>query len=400
MGEKDFGKVYDSNKLKQSLDQLNPIPDDGIDNGIKLLKSGQLYRYSCKSPEESDVSMLEKEFAEYVGSKYALAVNSCGSAIFLSLLSLVKPGDKVLVSAFTYTAVPSAIVHANAIPIFVECSANYCIDLDDLKKKASSDARVLILSHMRGHVADMKAVSEICNDENISIIEDCAHSLGAFWNHTHTGTFGMTGCFSFQSHKLLNAGEGGMLVTNDESIIAKAILYSGCQEEFWKRHFIKSELLQVYQNQIPNFSLRMSNLSAAIIRSQLKDIDILYETYRKNYSLLKEIISGSEYIFVPDEYPEVKRAPDTIQFTIHGKSDERMDAFIKKLNENGLSIKSFVSVGNPRYFKNWHYLKHIPSLPITENVLSKTFDMRLPANLNEKDIITIGNLIKKFSVSI
>ena len=209
------------------LHSMNPIPEAGIRRSTELMESGVLYRYSCDGPEGSEVALLEKEFAEFVGARFALAVNSCGSAMYLSLLCLgVKPGDKVLSNAFTYTAVPSTIVHAGAQPVLVETTRDYCLDTDDLRRKITSETRVLLLSHMRGHVSEMDDVVEICEAEGVELVEDCAHSHCITYNGIHTGLFGVAGCFSTQSHKMMNSGEGGILVTDDEEIIAKSILYA------------------------------------------------------------------------------------------------------------------------------------------------------------------------------
>ena len=129
---------------------------------------------------------------------------------------------KVLTNGFTFTAVPSSIVHAGAVPIFLECNELYQVDLDDLKGKiqAHQDAKFFVLSHMRGHISDLQAIEEICHQAGVFLIEDCAHSLGSKWYDKNqkkdrlVGQYGQVACFSSQSYKLLNSGEGGFVATN------------------------------------------------------------------------------------------------------------------------------------------------------------------------------------------
>jgi dTDP-4-amino-4,6-dideoxygalactose transaminase len=382
--------------LNKNLLSPNYIPEEGIRKAEEVLNSGILYRYTCERPEESEVSMLEKEFADYIGAKFALAVNSCGSAIYISLLSVgVKNGDDVLLSSFTYTAVPSAIVHAGANPILVECNDDYCVDIDDLKRKITSRTKVFILSHMRGHISDMYEVKKVCEQNNIILIEDCAHTVGAFFDGIHTGKFGKVGCFSTQSHKLMNSGEGGILITDDEEIIAKVVLYSGSQETFWRKHFVSSDYLPKLQEYIPNFSLRMSNLTACIIRSQIKYIDDWVEQYIRKYKLLCKILSTYKNIFIPAEDPRIKRGPDTIQFNLVNCSESQLNQFCNILNSKGINIKAFGSLGNPRYYKSWKYINNIEKieLPKTDSILKYACDIRLPLWLNDDDIVNIGQII-------
>ncbi len=167
-------------------------------------------------------AQLEAEFAREVGRRYCVALNSCGSSMFVALRCAgVQPGDKVLSNCFTLAPVPGAIAHAGAQPVLVDCTDDLTLDLDDLAHKAAaSGARVLLLSHMRGHIADMDRVLALCRAHGLTLIEDCAHTMGAGWDGRLTGTFGVAGCFSLQSYKHANAGEGGLLVTDDADLAA------------------------------------------------------------------------------------------------------------------------------------------------------------------------------------
>lgn len=373
--------------------EFPPIPDTGRERVLELLESGALYRYCGTSPEESEVALLERDFASYVGSRYALAINSCGSGLYIAMLCAgVKPGDKVLSSAFTYTAVPSAIVHAGAHPVLVECTSNFCIDLDDLRRKMTPDVKVFLISHMRGHVSDMEEITALCGERGVVLIEDCAHSVGARFNGKHTGRFGAAACYSCQSHKMFNAGEGGLLVTDDEEIIAKAILYAGSQETFWKRHFCDSRYLAEHQEHVPNISMRMSNLAAAIVRSQLPYVDEWVQVYQTKHRAVVERLASSPHLVVPAEDPRVSRGPDTLQFSLPGFTREQIQAFLGHLGARGINAKLFGAPGNPRLFKSWKYIQGIEKvqLPQTERVLSTAFDTRLPLQLTMEGALALA----------
>ena len=188
---------------------------------LELMQSGRLHRYNTAAGEVSDVALLEKEYAEYVGAQYCLGLSSCGSSIYVALKSVdVLPGAKILCNAFTLAPVPGAIENAGAVPVFVEITDDYLTDLEDLENKAKqSGAKYFLLSHMRGHIVDMDRVMEICRDLGITLIEDCAHTVGCRWGAMFTGRFGKVGCYSSQTYKHINSGEGGLLVTDDDDVM-------------------------------------------------------------------------------------------------------------------------------------------------------------------------------------
>ena len=282
----------DKTIFTKEFNKQESIPEEGIQRALELLQSGRLHRYNTAPGEASDVSLLEKEFAEYIGSRYCAAFSSCGSSIYAALKCCgIQPGDKVLTNAFTLAPVSGAIQNAGAHPVFVECTPDYSIDPADLERKAvSSDANYFLISYMRGHIPDMDAITKICEKHNLCIIEDCAHTMGGGWNKQNTGPFGKIGCFSTQTYKHMNSGEGGLLVTNDDDIIAQAILYSGSYM-LYDTHLSRPslEVFEQYIKMIPNYSLRMTNLQAALLRPQLKDLDAQVARWNKRYQILESV---------------------------------------------------------------------------------------------------------------
>ena len=201
-----------------------PIPSQVMSEITDLMSNGDLFRYNS---EGSAAHRLEIEFSKLMGARYSLAVSSCSAALFLALKSLNLPRNaRVLMPAFTFAAVPSSVIHADFIPVLCECRDDYRIDLMDFKEKIKNADAVLI-SHMRGHTSDMDIILSECKKADIPLVEDAAHSLGTTWNGKKIGTIGDIGCFSFQSYKLLNSGEGGIFITDNPELFAKAVIMSG-----------------------------------------------------------------------------------------------------------------------------------------------------------------------------
>ena len=224
--------------ITKNIKQADPIPVEGQEGALDVMRKGTLYRYNVPTAEESVVSLCEKELVDYTGHKYCVALNSCGSALFLALKCAgVQPGDKVLTNAFTFTAVPSAIEHAGGVCVYCETDWGLRIDLEDLEKKMiSSGAKYLMVSHMRGKICDLDKVVELCEKHDVYLIEDAAHSLGVFWKGKHTGHHGRISAVSSQSYKMINSGEGGFLLTNDPDVGAAAAVYAGAYEALNAKH--------------------------------------------------------------------------------------------------------------------------------------------------------------------
>lgn len=373
---------------KPSLYDAEPIPEAARAAVEALLASGDLFRYTAALGQENPVQRLEGEFAKLLGAKYALALNSCSSAIFLSLQCLdIKPGDKVLIPAFTFAAVPSAVVHAGAMPVLVEVGDNYRIDLADFTAKLTKDVKAVVISHMRGHTSDMDAILALCDAANIPLVEDAAHSLGTVWRGKNIGTLGAMGCFSFQSYKMINGGEGGILITNDEALIARAVIMSGAYEHNWQKHGLNINAFADIQNTLPLYNLRMSNLSAAVIQPQLAELDRRVQDGRANYNYVAAALNQSRWLSVPAPLEGEERAPDSIQFNLVGFSDAEAHEVMTRSAAIGCPISIFgLHQDNARAFWNWKFIGESPELPKTRMMLMRACDMRLPARLKREDL--------------
>jgi dTDP-4-amino-4,6-dideoxygalactose transaminase len=384
---------HDGQTLPPDVYSSEPIPDAARAEIERLLTSGDLFRYTAD--RDAPVSLLEQEFADLLGARYALAVSSCSAALFLSLRALDLPrGARVLIPAFTFAAVPSAVVHADCVPVLVEVGDNYRIDMADFAAKLPGADAVLI-SHMRGHTSDMDAIMALCDAAGIPVIEDAAHSLGTTWHSRNIGTIGKVGCFSFQSYKLINAGEGGIMVTDDPELAARAVIMSGAYEENWKKHPGFQNSFCEWQNKLPLYNLRMQNLSAAVIRPQLPEVARRVRDGLRNHDHVAVAFNACGLLTVPPPLAPESRAPDSIQFNLTGGwTDTQARAFQAGAKARGVSVQIFgLSQGNARAFWNWQFLGDAPDLPQTRAMLMRACDVRLPARLTVAELDFIASAV-------
>ena len=373
------------------------LDEDVKKNVIDILDSKRLFRYDCSKPDESPVAQIENAFANKIGVKYAVAMNSCSSGLYTALLCLgVKPGDKVAIPSFTFIAVPSAIIHAGAQPVLIEMDENYVMDLGDFENKVlKNNIRYLMLSYMRGRVPDLDVVVAMCKKYKVKLIEDAAHSLGTFWKDQSLGTFGQVAAFSTQSYKMIDSGEGGFLVTNDSEIALKAIFYSGCYEKNWRKHYgtkTFNDILEDMTNTLPAFNFRMSNLSSAVLLPQIEKVDKRTEFLLKIYTSFCKILSTCPEIRIPEFTPGYEPAPDTIQWEYINMSDDEINAVSRELLKSNIKVDVFTG-GNARCFWNWKFFIQNERCDFTKKLIKRTADMRLTEINNSQDAEKTANII-------
>ena len=379
--------------------QQEAIPQGGIDRAVEIMQSGRLHRYNLVEGEESEASLLEQEYATYQGADYCLACTSGGYAIALALRIVgVKPGDLVLANAYTLAPVPGAIHNVGAKPVLIEINDDYHIDCDDLAEKAaSSGAKVLLLSHMRGHIADMDRIVRICADHGITLVEDCAHTMGATWRGIKSGNFGKVAAFSTQTYKHMNSGEGGLLTTNDPELAARAVVSSGSYMLYGRHGAIPAEdVFQKVRLEQPNYSGRMDHLRAAILRHQLPILDQNIARWNGLYDKLFQRFMDIEGITIPQRKQHEAYVGSSIQFRADALAQDEIPGFLSRCGKQGVELKWF-GEDEPKAFTNrydsWKYIDDIPHLPKTLDVLSKTIDMRVPLTFDLDDCDIIADII-------
>jgi len=383
-----------------------PIGEEGIQRAIAVLKSGKLHRYNVGPGEKGEAALLEEEFAAYMGKRYCLACASCGSAMYLALKSAgVQPGDKVLCNAYTLAPVPGAIENAGAAIELVDIVDDYTIDLADLESKArAADAKWFMLSHMRGHIADMDRIMDICTRHDLVLIEDCAHTMGAAWDGRKSGTFGRAACFSTQTYKHMNSGEGGLIVTDDPDLIARAIIYSGSYM-LYERHTSRPDMavFEGIKTLVPNYSCRMDHLRAAILRPQLKVLDRQCVRWNERYRILEQGLNEIGGITCPPRDPREYFVGSSIQFSLNDQEEGTILEFLAECLNRGVELKWFGNkepVGFTSAYESWRYFGDLPDLPNTKRILAVMCDMRIPLTFTEDDCKLIVEIIGEVAASV
>lgn len=387
-------------KFEKPFTQQEAIPEDAIAEAVKVMQSGRLHRYNLTPDEDGETNLLEVEYAEYQGSKYCLATTSGGTAMQIALRAVgAKPGDKILTNAFTLAPVPGAIAAVGAEPIFIETTQDLTIDLEDLEAKfKAAGAKILLLSHMRGHIAPMEALCEIARTNNAIIIEDCAHTMGAEWNGVKSGNFGVIGCFSTQTYKHMNSGEGGFLTTSDPDLMAKATILSGSYM-MYEKQLARPDMSDYAQAryEMPNCSSRMDNLRAAILRPQLKGLDHSIDRWNARYQVLEKTFQNTQGLRVRERPQNEKYVGSSIQFLIPGWPQDKIDQFVKNCSARGVELKWFGNanpVGFTSRYDSWTYAPK-QSLEKTIDILMRIMDMRIPLSFTEEDCALIGTIINE-----
>ncbi len=383
-----------------SFTQQEPLPADAIARAVEVMRTGRLHRYNTAPGETAEVVLLEREFRDYVGARFCLAVASGGYALTTALRAAgLTVGAPVLTNAFTLSPVPGAIAGAGGRPVFVETTPDLVIDLDNLAAMIDvSGARFLLLSHMRGHIADMDALMALCTRAGIAVIEDCAHTMGASWNGVMSGRHGLAGCFSTQTYKHLNSGEGGLIVSDDAELMARATILSGSYMLYGSHAAGPPEAaFRDIRLDTPNCSGRMDNLRAAILRPQLRALDANCARWNERYGAVADEISDVPEIRLPHRPAEERFVASSIQFLLPGFGADAIGDFLARCADRGVELKWFGApepVGFTSRHQSWRYAGG-QDLPRTDRVLDHLCDMRLPLTFSLGDCRLIGRIIRE-----
>ena len=313
--------------LKHRIPVANPdIGSEEEELVVQAIRSGWI---SSQAPY---VKQFEKEFAEWLGVKHAIAVSNGTVALHLALLALgVGSGDEVIVPDLTFASPANMVVLTGARPVFVDVTREYwCIDPKDFRRKITRRTKAVIVVHLYGHPADMDEVLEIARENNIYVIEDCAEAHGAEYRGRKVGTFGDIATFSFYANKIITTGEGGMVVTNDDELADKIRLMRdhGMRPRYW--HIVLG------------FNYRMTGLQAAVGIAQLRKIGKLLERKRRIAMIYEEVLNDVSGI---ELHPKMLWAnPSYWLYSIlvdEKKCGLSRDKLMEKLEKRGIETRRF-----------------------------------------------------------
>ncbi|MFH1428597.1 MAG: DegT/DnrJ/EryC1/StrS family aminotransferase [Candidatus Margulisiibacteriota bacterium] len=365
--------------LKEQYKQVQEEIEAAV---LKVLRSG----HYILGPEGR---AMEEEMADYLGSKYAVAVNSGTTALHLALAAAgVGPGDEVITTPFTFIATAEAISYLGAKPVFVDIDPiTYCIDPSKIEEKINSKTQAIIPVHLYGHAADMYQIEEVADKYDLAVIEDCAQAISTEYNGKKVGTFGNFGCFSFFPTKNLGAaGEGGLITTNDNDAYErlKALRIHGS--------------IHRYQHEIIGYNARLNEIQCAVLRIKLRYLDGWAKKRQANAARFNEQLSGLPVI-----------TPQTLSYSNHvyhqyavqikntnnGAGQTTRDTVLSKMIEN--DILCAVHYPKPIHLQPaYKFLEYKEgSLPVSEEVALKIMSLPVYPELTEEQLETITAVFKK-----
>lgn len=287
------------------------------------------------------IDLFEEEFKDYIGSDYCLSLNSGTSALFVAFMTLgLEVGDEVLVPTYTFAATVMPLLPLGVKLVFVDCEIESSrISISDLKNKISPRTKAIVISHMDGIANDCKLISEIAKKNNAYLIEDCAQSLGAKIHGKHIGTWGDFGVFSLQQKKIVSAGEGGVLITNNRQLYEKAILFSYLQKRSFEE--VINPELNIFANTGLGFNFRMHPIVAAMATTQLRCINENIQARRITFQKLMCCIGAYECL----KWPQSNVQSDSCSYyTFRGIYFEKylqnipLELFLKTIFAEGIPI--------------------------------------------------------------
>ena len=281
---------------------------------------------------------FESDFGKYTNAKYAIAVSNCTAALHLSLMALgIKNDDEVIIPDLTFVADANAILACNAKPIITDINKeNFFLSISNLKKNITKKTKAIIPVHIYGQVCNIEEIMDVAKDNNLKVIEDCAHAVGTFHKLKHVGNLGNTGCFSFYPTKNITTAEGGMVITNSEKIAKKVrqLRSHGMTKSLKNRY--SSEYPWVFDILEPGYNYRLDEIRAALGITQLKRIKKINEL-RKNASLYYfKNLQNIPGIILPDMVNDKTHSYHLYTIRVTKPYKLSRNQLFKKLKDNGI----------------------------------------------------------------
>ena len=281
---------------------------------------------------------FENDFCKYSKAKYAVAVSNCTAALHLSLMALgIKKDDEVIIPDLTFVADANAILACNAKPVIVDINKeNFFLSISNIKKNITKKTKAIIPVHIYGQVCNIDEILDIAKDNNLKVIEDCAHAVGTFHKSKHVGTLGNTGCFSFYPTKNITTAEGGMVITNSEKIAEKVrqLRNHGMTKSLKSRY--SSEYPWIFDIKQPGYNYRLDEIRAALGITQLKRIKKINELRKKASSYYNKNLQNIPGIILPDMVNDKTHSYHLYTIRVTKPYKLSRNQLFKKLKDNGI----------------------------------------------------------------
>ncbi len=281
---------------------------------------------------------FEVDFCKYSKAKYAVAVSNCTAALHLSLMALgIKKDDEVIIPDLTFVADANAILACNAKPVIADINKeNFFLSISNIKKNITKKTKAIIPVHIYGQVCNIEEILDVAKDNNLKVIEDCAHAVGTFHKSKHVGTLGNTGCFSFYPTKNITTAEGGMVITNSEKIAEKVrqLRNHGMTKSLKSRY--SSEYPWIFDIKQPGYNYRLDEIRAALGITQLKRIKKINELRKKASSYYNKNLQNIPGIILPDMVNDKTHSYHLYTIRVTKPYKLSRNQLFKKLKDNGI----------------------------------------------------------------
>lgn len=343
---------------------------------MEVMKKGYLFRYGSEHDPNflHKVLTLEEEFAQYCGANYALATSSGTSSLLVSLLAMgLKPGDEVIVPAYTFIASYTSCIFAGIVPVLSEIDESLSLDPDALESRITPRTKAIMPVHMLGNSCNMDRIMEIARKHNLKVLEDCCQAAGASYKGKKVGVIGDMGAFSLNIFKTINSGDGGLVITNDKNLYETAF---GVHDQGHKPNRFGVE---VGARNVLGLNFRINEITAAVGLAQLNKLDKIVTTLREKRCKFKNLISEAKgFKFRKLNDPEGDCA--TLCTVIFDTKEQA--AKVSK----ALGSKTIDQSGWHVYANMEHILEHLKevgqpntkgSYPITDDILSRAMNISI-----------------------
>lgn len=323
------------------------------------------------------ISLFEQSFSNYIDIKHSTTVSNGTVAIHLALITLgIGPGDEVIVPTLTYIASVNAIMYTGATPVFVDSvESTWQIDPEDVERKITPNTKAIMAVHLYGHPCDMDALQAIAKKYGLFLIEDCAEAIGTKYKGKHVGTFGDISTFSFFGNKTITTGEGGMVVTNDETLYDRAVHFKGQGLAKYRE----------YWHDVVGYNYRMTNICAAIGLAQLEQVGDFLAQKRQVVDWYIKYLDGQ--VAFHKETGDVYHS--YWMFTILVKDSVQRDHVRKALADQGVETRPMFYPVHTMPMYSTRFQKH----PIAEGIAWKGINLPSFPALTEEQVKSICSII-------
>lgn len=336
---------------------------------------------------------FETAFAEYTGAKYALAVTNCTAGLHMACLAAgLQPGDEAILPALTFVATANAVRYTGATPVFADITSerNLNISVEDIESRITPRTKAIIVVHYGGYACDMPHIMQLAHKHGLRVIEDAAHSAGAWLDSRHLGTWGDIGCYSFFSNKNMTTGEGGMVTTNDDTLYEKLRLLRshGMTSLTWDRHKGHAWSYDVVEL---GYNYRIDEIRAALGNAQLKKLDGFNARRRELVKCYRDALQElAPQIVVPFEAHPGVTAAHIMPVLLPEGADRR--GFMDRMKAGG--IQTSIHYPPIHHFSAYSQQYAQVKLPLTDAIVGREVTLPLYPKLSEDDVLLVAQAVK------